>query len=344
MRTLQANAHHNGAAGMEETLAHVANWEQNWDREIARQAKDPAFNLVPNATLREDDFKAIQEGFKDLQRHQLVGISDIQERGLAFSESIYKTIVQVHDVSEMEPAEIGLNPTKFDNDDTVYGTNAVPLPIIHKTFTVPYRQEGFDYKREKGSTEAMRQVLEKSDDLVFNGDSNISVVVNGALAPVYGYTTQPNRTTGSMSDWSAATTNVLANVSSMWESMVNTNKLGLRAKSLVLYLPYDFWTPLKDDAFSAKGDRSFEEQILKRYPSIAKIQPTESLTGGASGEAVLVSLEASNVQMAVAQSPIVVPHQKTMPLQGQRFTAYAAWTPFLHEDSNSLTGIVHYSV
>ena len=297
-----------------------------------------AFNA---STLKKDDFESILAGFIEIARKdQLSGASDLRDRGLILPESIEHTIVTKESVDEFEPARRSINPTKRDNNDTVFTINQVPVPIIDISFGIPFRMKGFDYKQAEGMSAAQYQVLLSLDDLIFNGDTSIVLNIDGVLRTIYGYTTQPNRATETISDWSAATTNVLANTLTMTAAMVNSNEIPPVAGSMIMYLPFDWWTPLKGQAFAAKGSNNFLKQILEDNPEISKIQPTDRLTD----EVLLVVMRADKVQLVEAQAPVVIPDVIEGALSSTDFTAWTAAVPFLHQDANNRTGIVHGSL
>ena len=310
-----------------------------WTNVINAQAKlAKAEGWFTNSTLKKDDYEEIMDGFKEVQRHDTPVVESLRSRGLTMSANIGSTVVSKHNVSETEPAKRSINPTQFDRNEVVYQLRSRPLPIIHSTLGIEYRQQGFSYKEDTGLMEVARQVAESSDDMVMSGDSTLAIEVNGSVQAVTGFTDDPDRTGVSISDWSAATTDVLADVKTMWSAMINTNKVPKRANSMLMYMPYNFWTALRDEAYANKGDRSLEEQILFRYPEIAELIPYDDMPAG---EIALVWADTRSIQLATAQDLTIVPHMKTNPLQPQTFTVWTAFTPFIHADVNGLTGVVH---
>lgn len=297
-------------------------------------------DVINESTLRKEDFERILEELKMIQEHTLVAVTDLRSRGLVVGTSISDMVVSVEDVSDMEDANVDMNTVQLNADDTVFDITSVPQPIIHKSYRVPWRQEGFGYKNSVGNNRAMRKVLEKYDSLVVNGDSSISITINGAAWPIYGYTTQPNRTTDTISDWTAATTNLLSDVNGLFDKLFNTNKITATAGSVMMYVANDLWTVLRQQAFANKGQLTFFDQIKQDYPELIDIKPLESL---ASKNVLLVVLQSEFVQLGEAVSPVIVPHTKKVAIAPQDFTGYAVGTPILKQDSNDLTGIVHGS-
>ena len=295
-------------------------------------------SLINAGTVRKDDFEGLQTELKMIQERTLVAVQDLISAGLTFPEAIFHTVVSTENVQDMDDAKVDINTAQLGNDDTVFGITSVPLPIIHKTFSIPWRQEGLDYKRSTGVNRALRKIMEASDNLVVNGDSSIAVTVNGALQTLYGYTSHPNRTTRTITDWVAATTSLLSDVNNMLSDMFNTNKITAELGSINMYVSNSIWMILRQQAFSAKGEQTFMAQILKDYPEIGSIRPLESLT---TKNVLMIYMRPESVQLAIAASPVVVPHVKQVTIAPQTFTGYAVWTPIIHVDSAGLTGVVH---
>lgn len=297
--------------------------------------------LINASTLKKDDFEGMRDEIKRIQELNLVAAQDLITKGLTFDETVMHTVVTVHNELDMSDAKRSINPTQLTGDQSGFGLTSVPLPIIHKTFEIPWRQEGFNYKQSTGFGRTMRKIMESSNDLVVNGDTSIQININGANQPIYGYTSHPNAASVTITDWAAATTSILSDVQKLWNAMFTTNKVPPRAGSLTMYVPTDYYSVLRNQAFANKGELTFEQQILRDYPEIEAIKPDPSL---ATQNVVLVAMMPEYVQLAVAQSPIIVPHVKEVSIMPQFFTGYAVWTPFIHVDANNKTGVVHGSV
>jgi hypothetical protein len=260
--------------------------------------------------------------------------------GLTFGVSIEDQLVGFENVNEFQEAEQEMNPNKYQNNDTVFTEEFVPNPITHQSFSVPWRQTGFDYKRSLGLSESIRQVAEKLEDTLTNGNANISVSFGGQANPIFGYTTHPNRGTGTISDWSVIgnitliVPEAIEQIGLMWSSQG-----GVENDSVVMYVANDIWTNLQND-YKANIAGSVMERLMK-IPQLKDIKPLEKL---ASTQVVLVELTERTIQMAVASDIITVPHIKTNPMQPQVLTTYAAMVQQIKSDSKGNTGIRHLTV
>jgi hypothetical protein len=295
--------------------------------------------LINANTVRKDEFELILEEIKQIQELDLIATQDLIDMGLTIPASISDTQISVQDEEDADDAITSMNPVQPSVDETRTNISSVPMPVIMKSYRTAWRQEAFAWKSMQGLRRATRKVMEKSDGLVANGDSNITVTFNGTQTTLQGYTTLTNRATTTITTaWSTATTSILADVKAMTGAMIGTNKISSRPGSQMLYIPTLYENPINDTAFSNKGDRSFREQILHQYPQIKDIR---TLTSLAADNVVLVAMDSQYVELAVAQQPIMVPHVKEVSIMPQDATVYAVWVPVLKTDANSLTGVVH---
>mgnify|MGYP003664927735 FL=1 len=312
---------------------------------VARNSKSS--ELVKNAlytnasTLRHEDFLVIQEMITEVRRRKLNGITDLKEAGLTFPVSIGDQIVGTENINEFTAANQEQNPTSYDNDDTVFAETYVPNPITHKTFGVPWRQQGFMYKSSAGLRESIRKVAERLEETLFNGNAAIKVSFGGSTQSLYGYTNHPSRGTATILDWSNVANNdaivneVITNIGSMF-----ANQGGVEMDSVVLYFPKNFKSAMDRDYSTVKGDLTVAERI-KKIPEIKDVKFAEKL---ADSNVVYVEMSDRTVQLAVASDIVSVPHVKTNPMASQFLTTYAAMTPIIKVDSAGNTGILHATV
>lgn len=303
------------------------------------QAAAKAGKLLTNAngTVRHEDFLVIQDRIVEVRRRKLNGITDLMEAGLSFNVSLEEQLVGFENVNEFQEAEQEMNPNSYQNNDTVFTEEFVPNPITHQSFSVPWRQQGFDYKRSLGMSESVRQVAEKLENTLFNGNASISVSFGGQANPIFGYTTHPNRGTGTISDWS-----VVANIELIVPEMIEqigamwSTQGGVENDSVIPYVANDIWVNLQND-YKADSEKSVLNRLLD-IPQIKAIKPAEKL---ASKAVVLVEMLERTIQLASASDIITVPHIKTNPMAPQVLTTYAAMVQQIKSDSKGNTGIRH---
>ena len=290
-----------------------------------------------DGTVRHEDFMVIREEIVRVRRRVLNGVTDLMAAGLSFPVAISEQLVGFEFINEFRQAVQEMNPNKYQNNDTTFSENYVPNPITHQSFDVPWRQQGFDYKRSLGMSESVRQVGERLEETLFNGNTDIVVNFNGANQSLFGYTTHPDRGTGTISDWS-----LVANVALIIPELIDlissmfTDQGGIENDSIVLYLANDIWNIFQND-YKAEVAGT----VMARAMQIAQIKDVKPAEKLASTEVVLVEMQARTIEMAVATDIITVPHIKTDPMEDQTMTTYAAMVHQIKVDSNSNTGILH---
>lgn len=300
-----------------------------------------ATDLLNNASLRHEDFLTIRSKVEEVRRRSLNGITDLQNAGLSFSVALGDQLVGFEKVNEFQAADQDMNPDHSQNNDTTFTEDYVPNPITHSGFTVPWRQQGFDYKRALGLTESVRQVSERLEDTLFNGNTGVSVTLNGTSIPLYGYTTHPDRGTGTISDWTLTANQgkivneLIDQIGAMW-----ANQGGVSNDSVCVYVANDIWNVLQKDYDAANPSKAIMDR-MKDIAQVKDVKPAEKL---ASKQVVLVELEARSVELAVASDIITVPHLKTSAMAPQRLTTYAAMVHQIKSDSNSNTGVRHLTI
>lgn len=307
----------------------------------AGEATDPVLQqcLLTNAdgTLRHEDFLVIQDRIVEVRRRALNGITDLQAAGLSFGVGIGEQLVGFENINEFQAAEQEMNPNAYQNNDTVFTESFVPNPITHQSFQVPWRQEAFDYKRSLGMTESVRQVAERLEDTLTNGNTGIAVNFNGTTYPIYGYTTHPDRGTGTISDWTNAANveliipELIDEIGSMW-----ADQGGVNNGRVMVYVANDIWNTFQKD-YKAEVRGS----IMERAKEIAQVMDVKPLEKLANGTVVLVEMESRTIELAIASDIIAVPHTKTNPFAPQVMTTYAAMVHQIKVDSNGNTGIRH---
>lgn len=313
----------------------------NAEGAVIAQGSDRAALDAVNGTLRHEDFLSIQDRVQEVRRRALNGIQDLKDAGLTFSEDIATQLVGFEKVNEFQEARQDMNPNVNQGNDTVYTEDYVPLPIAHQSWNVPWRQTGFDYKRSVALPESVRQVAERLENTLFNGNTSISVSYNNNPFTIYGYTTHPNRGQGTISDWTVPANyddivpETIAQVGLMWSSQG-----GVANDSVVMYVANDLWTILQNDYIAAFPSDPIMDRI-KEIAAIRDIKPAEKL---ANGQVVLVEMSERTIQLAVAADLITVPHTKDNPFDPQTFTTYGAMVQQIKVDTNSNTGIRHLTV
>ena len=255
--------------------------------EVVARNSEAKFHVNANGTLRHEDFLVIQDKVLEVRRRKLNGITDLMEAGLSFNVAIGEQLVGFENINEFQEAEQEMNPNSYQNNDTVFGESYVPNPITHSSFEVPWRQRGFDYKRSLGMSESTRQVAEKLENTLFNGNTDIVINFAGANQALYGYTTHPDRGTGSISDWTLSTPAGLAAIVPELVTEIGqmfSTQGGVSNDSVIVYVANDIWTNLQNDykveSTDTSGSGMMIVERMKKIAQVKDVKPAEKLAAG----------------------------------------------------------------
>lgn len=294
--------------------------------------------LRSNAVLLEREWIDLDTRIVKIAQERLTVVQDLIDGGFTYDlGGIGTTISQWQTESDMTPATVSMEPDSQDNRDLLdYELAQVPIPIIHKDFKLGIRQ--IEASRRMGSNidmtnadAAARRVAIGMEDLVIRGYGN---AFGGN--PIYGYTTHPNRITGTApGPWSPATLeNVYATVLAM---LTAADKAGFFGP-FNLYIPSGIGMVLY--TYYTDGSGQTVEMRLQNIGLINKIAVADRLPAN---QLVMVQMDTSVVDLAVAQPLMPVEWDD----QGGLVTNYkvlTAMAPRLKANQNGGLGIVNYTL
>lgn len=131
--------------------------------------------LRANGTLREDEWKQIDDRLLEVAQHSLRAVQDLRDRGLTQSTDLGTLIHEFERTDEFEEAELDMGAeTRGADEHSTFDLKGVPLPIAHKSFHIGFRQ--LRASRNRGTSldtmnlaKATRSVSERLETLLFNG-------------------------------------------------------------------------------------------------------------------------------------------------------------------------------
>ncbi len=305
--------------------------------------------LRTNAVLRKEEWIQFDTALIEVARQRLVGVGDLLSAGLRFdvANALGTTRIEWEKVSDMDPAEVNMaGVTDGVRDRITFALDSVPLPIIHKDFRINIRAleasrrlgESLDTTQARLAT---RLVSEKIEDMLFNG-----VTLTAIGGTIYGYTTAPNRTTGTLTGangWITGTDGVdaVADVIAMQDALRADNMYGPYG----LYVPIEWWGNLLDD-YKTNSDKSTLGR-MQELPDLSFVKPSNNLTGTAVGttgdECVMVQLTSDVVDMVVGTQPTVVQWDEMAGFI-MNFKVMAIMVPRMKSDDSGQSGVAHYTV
>jgi uncharacterized linocin/CFP29 family protein len=302
---------------------------------------------VANAILRKEEWIEYDKAVVQASKIRLRGIADLQKRGLTYnlSNGLGTTVLEWEKMSELGAAQMNMDGVPQPNNDRLeFDMEYLPLPIIHKGFTLNIRH--LSASRRGGSNIDTSQAYECSamisdylENMLFNGASTYTF--GGGI--IYGYRDAPHRITGSLDNghWDDLTANsdgsigeqILKDVLNMKADSISHKKYG----PWVLYIPTNFEKMMDQDYVSGYPG-SIRERILK--------------TAGIEDIVVADKLAANNV-LLVQMTPDTVRLVTGLPLTTVQWTEFGGMVshyrvmtiqvPQIRADANDNCGIVHYT-
>jgi uncharacterized linocin/CFP29 family protein len=290
-------------------------------------------------TLRKEEWEHFDNALVEEGKIRLVGVADLISRGLVIpvSNALGKTMFSYEKMTDMGAATTSLDGlARSDNDRLEFELSQLPLPITHKDFFINLRQlassraggESLDTTHVRV---AGRVVAEQLENMLFNGGKTFGG------APIYGYTTHPNRNTsgfGSNGDWGQLNKtgeNILTDVQTMLTALKADRFYG----PYVIYVPGDADVKLSGD-FKANSDKTIRQRLLE-VEGIADIRTADQLA-------------TSNVVMAQMTQDVVawVQGEDLQTIQWDEyggfqvnFKAFAIGVPLVRADIQNRSGVYH---
>lgn len=292
--------------------------------------------LRTNTTLRNDEWKALDEELVNVATRNLVGIADLNAGGLVVNLGGIGVMSSEYErASDMTEASVDMSGTAETNEDTVvFDLVAVPVPVVHKDFRILARMleasrtrgDGLDVTNQGVAT---RKVAEKLEEILFSGAAGI--VINGA--GVTGYLNHANRNPYSGSDWGT-----VANVYIDCEGMVSAAEADNFRGPYNLYVSQTQYGQMRGDLGDGSGQTALQ-RVLQNLPQIQKVSPLNSTIIPA-GEAVLVQMTRDVVDLAKSLDPTNIEWETKGGLE-LRFKVWAIQVPRVKADKTGASGVVH---
>lgn len=306
--------------------------------------KEKAINN--NASLRKDEWVSVEDAVYEAFRERLVIVDDLQSAGLTYNAGGLGTIISEWETgSEITDAEITMDgESKGEKDRQSFGLNGVPIPVIHKEFTIGERMLLASRSRGAGldvttGTEAARSVARRSEFMVFNGANIGANNSAGQRYNIPGLTTFDGRATYTMSNWAddvaVSPEDIHKEILEMVQKLETEQR---RYGPFTLYIPAAYAYRFRQD-FKANSDKTLMERVTDE-DVISRVRVSDVL---ATGNVVMVQLERSVIDLAVA-SDITTVQWASGSGWTNEFQVYAAWAPRLKSDFDNRTGILHATV
>lgn len=260
--------------------------------------------LRTNDVLRKQEWELLDETLTGIARQRLIGINDIRAAGFVDNlGGLGVLISQYEQLGDMSDADVDYaGVTEGEKDSVTFELVSVPVPIIHKDFSISIRRLaasqgpssiGQPLDRTQVSV-ATEKVVEQMEEILFNGFTGGKLLGNA----LNGYTnaTNVNTTTGG-ADWGTAT-NVTTNVLQMIADLESDRYYG---GPWVLYVSTVQFGQLRAFFTDGSGDQILDR--LSRIQGLQAIRPGDRLTDGT---AVMVTMRRDVVDLQIGQDLTVV--------------------------------------
>ena len=246
-----------------------------------------------NGTLRRDEWKKLDEAVLGIAETRLNGVADLEANGLVYNlgNGMGTTVLEYHDISDALEADLTMDGiSRGKNDRPNYGTNYLPIPIIHADYEINAR--ALAASRNMGNPldvtmaeRAARKVALKLEQMLF---TNTTYAFGGGT--IYSYINYTDRNQVTLdANWDASSKTaaaIVADVMEMKQASITAKHYG----PWMLYIPTAYETQLDEDYDTTRGN-TIRERILK--------------IAGIKGIKVVDTLTANNVLLVQMTSDVV---------------------------------------
>lgn len=292
-----------------------------------------------NATLRREEWMALDEALLTAVRYRLGGIQDLIDEGLIYNlgNAMGTTVLEYHDVNDAMEADLtmdGITRSKGDRAD--FGVHYLPIPILHADFEINAR--ALAASRALGNPldtiqveMGGRRILEKLENMLF---TDTTYAFGGGTINSYVNITQRNKVTLS-ANWDASGktgVQIVADVLKMVQASIDAKYFG----PWNLYVPTGYQTVLDADYDATTPGTTIRERILK-IDGIKKLKVIDSL---AANNVLLVQMTPDVVRLVRGMGLQVVEWES----EGKFVTNFKVMTiqvPQVRADYNGACGITH---
>lgn len=297
------------------------------------------------ATLRREEWKALDEAIMEPSRARLGGIEDLIAKNLVYNlgNAMGTTVLEWHDVNEALEAEMTMDGiTRGKNDRVTFQHNYLPLPIIHAEYEINTRE--LAASRNLGNPldttmaeRAARKVLEKLEALLFTDTTYTFGEKDSRLRnAIYSYVNFPDRIGVNLSipwDNSGMTgAMIIQDVLEMKQASINNYHYG----PWTLYIPTNYETVLDADYDATTPGTTIRERILK-IAGVNEIKVSDTL---AADNVLLIQMTRDVIRLVRGMGLQNVQWSE----EGGMVTKFKVMTiqvPQIRSDAYGKTGIVH---
>jgi uncharacterized linocin/CFP29 family protein len=297
--------------------------------------------LRTNDVLLYDDWKMIDQVVMKAYQERLVGVADLQARGLVFDVpgGLGKTVLGFQTASDIDDAEVSMDGvTRSKADRPEFDIGYLPLPITHADFSFSIREieasRNGSMPLDTTMVElASRKVAERVEQTLFQGLNTYTF--GGGV--IYGYEDANGRNVGNLTaNWDTSAgdgESILVDVLAMKQAAIDARRYG----PYVLYAPTAYETALDSD-FKANSDKTVRQRLLE-INNIQSVKIADFLTAD---NVILAQMSSDTVRMVNGLDVTTVQWETDGGMR-VNFKVMAIQVPQFRTDQAGRSGVVHYS-
>lgn len=327
-----------------------AAWGAGWDWFSMNQAqrKQYAANAMASnqSTLERDEYETLSDRIIQTYKRALVGIDDLQERGLTRNISLATQVDLWQTVSEVTEADITMDGEDQANNDRIeYTTDGVPVPIIHKDFRIPQRELETSRRmnndlRTDTAAEVSRAVAEMANQVLFQGWNPAVDTARGDSWQLYGYTDSAVSTAVSGSDFGTPS-NIRDTFTASIDALMDDNNQEPEGDGFLTYISQTQYRQYRN-AIDPDGDGNLtvRERIENEFDmELGAIQSVPDYVLP-DGEMVMVNPTPDVVELAMAEDLQTLEWSSGSGMTNF-FKVLWAGAPEIKTDSKGNVGVAH---
>jgi len=293
-------------------------------------------------TLRQDDWKQIDDAVVKAGVPRLKLVADLRGRGLQYTipNGMGKTVLETDTQSDINDADISMDGIRKSQADLpVFERTSMPLPIIHKDFSISARR--IQASRNGGSPldttaaeSAARKVAEMAEQVAIGSlPSSAYAYAGGTIYGLTNYTGALTKTITTPDGTNGATTVIEI------AAMMQQSRAAYHYGPWMVYNAPNWAQFLDLDYSAAKGDNTLRQRIMT-MDGIMGIQTLDYMTNY---DLILVQMTTDVIRMVIGMEIITLQWDTIGGLQ-KNFKVMAIMVPQIRADQNDNTGIVYGSV
>lgn len=306
-------------------------------------------HLVANATLKRDEWIALDQAVLRESRSRLVGIADLVSNNLTYelgNGGMSTTVLENHNLADAMEVELSMDGvSRGKNDRPNYTHTYLPIPILHGDYEINARElaasrNGSNPLDTTQAEMVSRKISEKLESMLFT-DTQYSFGAKDSLNrnTIYSYVNYPDRhglTLKKAWDASGVTAKeIFLDCLEMKQTLINDKMYG----PYTIYIPTTYETILDDDYDTQTPGTSLRERILK-ISGIKDIKVADSLT---TGNVLMVQMRPETVRL-VRGIGVQNVQWNTEGGMMTKFKVMTIQVPQIRTDAGGHCGIVHMSV